>query len=53
VRDDYVAARAIYGWMGWSERRSEPFIESGTLERDDGGADAYVEVVTMWEKDLR
>jgi GNAT superfamily N-acetyltransferase len=52
VSDDYAAARAIYRWMGWRERRREPFIESGTLEGDDGGSDAYVEVVTMWEKDL-
>lgn len=48
----YAAARAIYRWMGWRERRPEPFIESATLPRDDGGADVYVEMVTLWEKDL-
>ena len=48
----YAAARAIYAWMGWRERRPEPFIESATLPRDDGGSDVYVEVVTLWEKDL-
>lgn len=48
----YAAARAIYAWMGWRERRPEPFIESSTLPRDDGGSDVYVEMVTMWEKDL-
>ena len=48
----YAAARAIYRWMGWRERRSEPFIESATLPRDDGGVDSYVETVTLWEKDL-
>jgi GNAT superfamily N-acetyltransferase len=48
----YAAARAIYRWMGWRERRSEPFIESATLPRDDGGADVYIETVTLWEKDL-
>ncbi|MGZ5288975.1 MAG: N-acetyltransferase family protein [Actinomycetota bacterium] len=48
----YTAARVIYRWMGWRERRSEPFIESATLPRDDGGTDVYVEMVTLWEKDL-
>jgi GNAT superfamily N-acetyltransferase len=48
----YAAARAIYRWMGWHERRPEPFIESGMLLRDDGGNDVYIEVLTMWEKDL-
>jgi GNAT superfamily N-acetyltransferase len=48
----YAAARAIYAWMGWHERRPEPFIESATLPRDDGGSDVYIEVLTMWEKDL-
>ena len=48
----YAAARAIYTWMGWRERRPEPFIESGTLPRDDGRIETYVEVLTMWEKDL-
>jgi GNAT superfamily N-acetyltransferase len=48
----YAAARAIYGWMGWRERRPEPFIESAALPRDDRGSDHYVELVTMWEKDL-
>jgi GNAT superfamily N-acetyltransferase len=48
----YAAARAIYAWMGWRERRSEPFIESATLPRDDGGSDVYLEFLTMWEKDL-
>jgi GNAT superfamily N-acetyltransferase len=48
----YAAARAIYAWMGWRERRPEPFIESATLPRDDGGSDVYLEVLTMWEKDL-
>jgi GNAT superfamily N-acetyltransferase len=52
IRDDYAAARAIYRWMGWRERRPEAFLESGTLERDDGGLDTYLEAVTMWEKDL-
>jgi GNAT superfamily N-acetyltransferase len=47
----FAAARAIYRWMRWHER-PEPFIESATLQRDDGGLDVYVEVVTMWEKDL-
>lgn len=48
----YAAARAIYTWMGWRERRPEPFIESATLPRDDGRTEVYVELVTMWEKDL-
>ena len=48
----YAAARAIYAWMGWRERRPEPFIESGTLPRDDGGSDMYLDVLTLWEKDL-
>ncbi len=48
----FAAARAIYAWMGWRERRPEPFIESATLPRDDGGSDPYVLAVTMWEKDL-
>jgi GNAT superfamily N-acetyltransferase len=48
----YAAARAIYTWMGFRERRSEPFIESATLLRDDGGSDIYVEMLTMWEKGL-
>ena len=48
----YAAARAIYAWMGFRERRPEPFIESATLPRDDGGSDNYVEVVTMWVKNL-
>ena len=48
----YAAARAIYVWMGWQERRREPFIESSTLPRDDGGSDTYVEAVTIWEKEL-
>jgi GNAT superfamily N-acetyltransferase len=52
ISPDYAAARAIYTWMGWRERRREPFIESATLDRDDGGSDDYVEVLTMWEKDL-
>ncbi len=52
VGHDYAAARAIYRWMGWQERRGEPFIESATLPRDNGGNDVYLEVVTMWEKDL-
>jgi GNAT superfamily N-acetyltransferase len=52
IDEGYAAARAIYGWMGWRERRPEPFIESATLPRDDGGADVYVEILTMWEKDL-
>jgi GNAT superfamily N-acetyltransferase len=52
VSEAYAPARAIYRWMGWRERRAEPFIESGRLERDDGGVDPYVEVVTMWEKEL-
>jgi GNAT superfamily N-acetyltransferase len=52
ITHDYWAARAIYAWMGWRERQPEPFIESSTLERDDGGSDVYVEMVTMWEKDL-
>jgi GNAT superfamily N-acetyltransferase len=52
VGEGYGAARAIYTWMGWHERSPEPFIESGVLERDDGGADVYLEVVTIWEKDL-
>jgi GNAT superfamily N-acetyltransferase len=46
----YAAARAIYAWMGWRERRPEPFLESATLPRDDGGSDVYVEMLTMWEK---
>jgi GNAT superfamily N-acetyltransferase len=50
--DGYAAARAIYGWMGWRERRPQPFIESATLPRDDGGTDVYLEILTMWEKDL-
>jgi len=49
---DHAAARAIYRWMGWRERRSEPFIESAVLPRDDGGVDTYVETATLWEKDL-
>ena len=53
VSRNYAAARAIYAWMGWRERRPEPFIESATIPRDDGGSDIYVEVVTMWQKDLR
>jgi GNAT superfamily N-acetyltransferase len=52
VGHDYAAARAIYSWMDWRERRTEPFIESATLPRDDGGSDVYIEVVTMWEKNL-
>jgi hypothetical protein len=52
IDDGYAAARAIYTWMGWRERLPEPFIESATLPRDDGGSDVYVEVLTMWEKDL-
>lgn len=48
----FAAARAIYPRLGWRERCSEPFLESATLPRDDGGADAYLEVVTMWEKTL-
>jgi GNAT superfamily N-acetyltransferase len=52
VDHGYAAARAIYAWMGWRERRPEPFIESATLPRDDGGTDVYVEVLTMWQKDL-
>ena len=48
----YSAGRAIYAWMGWRERRHEPFIESGTLQRDDGGHDVYLELMTMWEKEL-
>ena len=27
----YAAARAIYTWMGWRERRPEPFMESGSF----------------------
>jgi GNAT superfamily N-acetyltransferase len=52
VGPEYAAARAIYGWMGWRERRPEPFIESATLPRDDGGSTTYVETVTIWEKEL-
>jgi len=48
----YAAARAIYAWMGWRQRRPEPFIESATIPRDDGGSDLYLEVLTMWEKDV-
>ena len=48
----FAAARAIYPRMGWREREQEPFIESGTLSGDDAGTDTYVEVLTMWEKDL-
>jgi GNAT superfamily N-acetyltransferase len=48
----YAAARAIYTWMGWRERRREPFIESGTLPRDDGRTDVYLELLTLWEKSL-
>ena len=48
----YAAARAIYSWMGWRERPPGPFLESATLPRDDGGSDVYLEVLTMWEKDL-
>ena len=48
----YAAARAIYRWMGWRERRPDPFIESGMLPRDDGGNDVYLELLTLWEKDL-
>jgi GNAT superfamily N-acetyltransferase len=50
VGPGYAAARAIYTWMGWRERRPDPFIESATLLRDDGGTVPYVEVVTLWEK---
>ncbi len=52
IDDGYAAARAIYTWMGWRERLQEPFIESATLPRDDGGSDIYLEVLTLWEKDL-
>lgn len=52
VGPGYAAARAIYTWMGWRERRPEPFMESGMLSGDDGTDDTYLEVVTMWEKDL-
>ncbi len=52
VGPHYAAARAIYRWMGWRERLSEPFIESATLPRDDGGSDVYVEILTMWQKDV-
>jgi GNAT superfamily N-acetyltransferase len=52
IDEGYAAARAIYAWMGWRERRSEPFIESATLLRNDGGSDTYVAMVTMWEKEL-
>ena len=52
VSPEYEAARAIYVWMGWRERMPEPFIESATLPRDDGGSDTYVEAVTIWEKEL-
>jgi hypothetical protein len=52
ISPDFAAARAIYTWMGWRERHREPFLESGTLDRDGGGSDDYVEVLTMWEKDL-
>jgi GNAT superfamily N-acetyltransferase len=52
VSSEYAAARAIYAWMGWRERRREPFVESATLPRDDGGSDTYVEAVTIWEKEL-
>lgn len=52
IGPEYAAARAIYSWMGWRERRREPFIESSTLARDDGGTYVYIEVLTMWEKDL-
>jgi GNAT superfamily N-acetyltransferase len=48
----YAAARAIYAWMGFRQRRPEPLIESATLPREDGGSDVYVETVTIWEKDL-
>jgi GNAT superfamily N-acetyltransferase len=52
ISQDYAAARAIYSWMGWRERRPEPFIESALLPRDGTGVDVYIEVLTMWEKDL-
>ncbi|MGH2596999.1 MAG: GNAT family N-acetyltransferase [Actinomycetota bacterium] len=52
VDPGFTAARAIYRWMGWRERRTDPFIESATLPRDDGSIEAYLEMVTMWEKDL-
>ena len=52
IGPDYASARAIYTWMGWRERNQDPFIESDTLARDDGGSDVYVEVLTMWEKGL-
>ncbi len=51
IGPDFAAARAIYRWMDWQER-GQPFVESGELARDDGGIDVYIEVVTMWEKDL-
>jgi len=52
VSPDYAAARAIYAWMGYRERRPEPFIESAVIADDDGATHVYVEAVTIWEKDL-
>jgi GNAT superfamily N-acetyltransferase len=52
ISPDYAAARAIYAWMGYRERRPEPFIESALIPGDDGASLVYVEVVTLWEKDL-
>ena len=52
IDEGFAAARAIYPGMGWRERRPEPFLESASLPRDDGGSDDYLEVVTMWEKTL-
>ncbi|HEY1332236.1 MAG TPA: GNAT family N-acetyltransferase [Actinomycetota bacterium] len=51
ISPDYAAARAIYRWMGYRER-PEPFIESATVPHGDGDVRVYVEVVTMWDKDL-
>jgi GNAT superfamily N-acetyltransferase len=51
IDTSFAAARAIYRWMGWSERSPEPLIESA-LRPGLGGDEPYLEIVTLWEKEL-
>jgi GNAT superfamily N-acetyltransferase len=52
VAEGYAAARAIYRWMGWRERPGR-FVESALIPDEDGRDRPVVEIVTMWEKEVR
>jgi hypothetical protein len=53
IDDGYAAARALYRSLGWVEEPDSLCLESARIPTDEGSYRVYIEVVTMWWKELQ